>query len=69
MNNEYPRRLRDVFRLLSQPPRMLIALAAIARIVTSEITPSVIISSLARRLRGIASVGLNEVAVVNAINR
>jgi hypothetical protein len=48
---------------------MLIAREATARIVTSEIMHSNIINSLARKVRGGASVGLNAVAVQNARNR
>jgi hypothetical protein len=48
---------------------MLIAREAMAMIVTNEITLSNIINSLARKVRGGASVGLKAVAVQNARNR
>jgi hypothetical protein len=46
--------------------KMFTARAATSRIVTAEIVDSASISSLARRLSGIASVGLNAIAFVNA---
>jgi hypothetical protein len=50
-------------------PSMLIAREATAMIVTSEMMLSNIINSLARKVRGRASVGLNAVAVQTARKR